>query len=75
MSKRDMSNKHDYIDAKRRGFIQSSVLVTGAAAAGTASVKASAAELATPDLEAETKQHLGYRETDNVRKYYQKARF
>ena len=72
-----MSKKHDYIDAKRRGFIQSSILATGAVAAGTASVEATADALTKTPLESEveTKRHQGYQETEQVLKYYSKARF
>lgn len=71
-----MSKKHDYINAKRRGFIQSSILATGAVAAGTATVEAGTELLTTEPVapEVEIKEHLGYRETEQVRKYYSKAR-
>jgi len=65
-----------FIDAKRRGFMQGSAVLTAAAATGATSIAAAATE--NPVVEPVTKtteEHAGYQETDRIRQYYLKARF
>jgi hypothetical protein len=68
-----MSEKTKFINAKRRGFLQGTVVAGGAVAAGVATAKPAVID-ATP---APVKAHksAGYRLTDQVRMYYAKARF
>ena len=61
-----------YIDAKRRGFLQGTVLATGAVAGGGALAIEPGDEPLVPDTGA--KAQAGYRETDHVRAYYAAAR-
>jgi len=71
-----MSKKTNYIDAKRRGFMQGSVVAGGAVVTGA--VNAAVDEPAKPiesAAPAKTAGHAGYRLTDKVRRYYQRARF
>lgn len=75
-----MSNRQDskpekptFIDANRRGFLQGAA-VTGGAAAGGVSVAAAASELEI-DQPADVTNGKGYKLTDHIRKYYQRARF
>ncbi len=63
-----------FIDAKRRGFMQRSVIVGGVAATGAVSVEAQAEELLTPETDVQ-KTSAGYQLTDKVKEYYRKARF
>lgn len=68
-----MSKKTKFINAKRRGFIQGSVVAGGAVATGAAEAAADAAiETAEPS---KTEGHAGYRLTDKVKRYYKMARF
>lgn len=68
-----MSKKAKFIDAKRRGFLQGSVVAGGAVATGAAqAVTDTPIEITEP---VETKTHAGYRLTDKVKRYYEKARF
>jgi len=68
-----MSKKTKYIDAKRRGFMQGSVVAGGVVATGA--VKAATDEPEVEIAPAKTAGHAGYRLTDKVRRYYQRARF
>jgi len=68
-----MSKSTKYINAKRRGFLQGSVVAGGAVAAGA--VDAAAIEKVEPVEPAKPTGHAGYKETDKVRRYYQRARF
>lgn len=73
-----MSNKQDdnkYIDAKRRGFMQSSLLVTGAAAAAATATAEAGVEMLETEVVPKPLKPAGYRETEMVREYYRKARF
>ena len=63
-----------FINAKRRGFMQRSVIVGGAAATGVVAVETQAEEVLSPTL-AEQKTSAGYQLTDKVKEYYRKARF
>ena len=68
-----MSKKTKYIDAKRRGFIQGSVVAGGVVATGAVdAVEITAEEIVQPS---KTEGHAGYKLTDKVRRYYQRARF
>jgi len=68
-----MSKKTKFINAKRRGFLQGSVVAGGAVATGVAEAAVdSPVEAAEP---IDTKGHAGYKLTDKVRRYYEKARF
>ncbi len=71
-----MSKKTKYIDAKRRGFMQGSV-VAGATTAAVATGAVNASDLTdeTPAAPSNTEGHAGYKLTDKVRRYYQRARF
>ncbi len=68
-----MSKKTKYINAKRRGFMQGSVVAGGAVAAGVATAAETVEEA--PEEPSKTAGHAGYRLTDKVRRYYQRARF
>jgi len=68
-----VSKKTKYINAKRRGFLQGSVVAGGVVATGTV-VAADAVE-ETPVEPSKTEGHARYRLTDKVRRYYQRARF
>jgi len=68
-----MSEKTKFINAKRRGFLQGSVVAGGAVATGTVSAQAAVDEV-TPEP-VKTHKSAGYRLTDQVREYYAKARF
>ncbi len=71
-----MSKKTKYIDAKRRGFIQGSVVAGGAVATGAVEAAVdSGDDLAEGVDKSKTAGHAGYRLTDKVRRYYQRARF
>ena len=64
-----------FIDAKRRGFLAGAAVAGGAAATGAARA---AGEALAPEPVAEAPAapgSRGYRVTDHVRKYYDKARF
>jgi len=71
-----MSKKTKYIDAKRRGFMQGSVVAGGAVASGAVNAAIGDGDepikAVVPD---KTAGHAGYRLTDKVRRYYQRARF
>ncbi len=69
-----MSKDTKFINAKRRGFLQGSVVAGGAVATGAAT-KVSAATPEEKPLAEKTAGHAGYRLTDKVRRYYQRARF
>ena len=76
MSKKQTTKNTRYIDAKRRGFIQGSAVLTATAATGAASMATAATESEVVEPVAETTEgHAGYKETDRVRQYYLKARF
>jgi len=68
-----MSKKTKYIDAKRRGFMQGSVVAGGAVATGA--VDAAVTEVEEVAVPVKTEKHAGYKLTDKVRRYYQRARF
>jgi len=71
-----MSKKTKYIDAKRRGFMQGSVVAGGAVATGAVNAAISdTGDLNEQVAPAKTAGHAGYRLTDKVRRYYQRARF
>jgi len=72
-----MSNNNDkktkFINAKRRGFLQGSVVAGGAVATGAAE-----ASVTNPDeivAPAKTAGHAGYKLTDKVKRYYERARY
>jgi len=68
-----MSKKSKFIDAKRRGFMQGSVVAGAAVATGAAEASIDApVESVQPS---KTEGHAGYRLTENVKRYYKKARF
>ena len=76
MSKKQTTKSTRYIDAKRRGFMQGSAVLTATAATGAASMATAATEGPVVKPVAETTEgHAGYQETDRVRQYYLKARF
>lgn len=67
-------NKTRFINAKRRSFMQRSVIVGSAAATGAVAVETQAEE--TPASQAPNqKVSAGYQLTDKVKEYYRKARF
>lgn len=68
-----MSEKTKYINAKRRGFLQGTVVAGGAVAAGVATAESEVVD-ATP-APVKSPGSAGYRLTDQVRTYYAKARF
>jgi len=71
-----MSKKTKYIDAKRRGFMQGSVVAGGAVATGAVNAAVNdAGDLNEDVTPAKNAGHAGYRLTDKVRRYYQRARF
>jgi len=73
-SKRDIDAR--FIDAKRRGFIQGSAVLTATAATGAASIATAATESQVVEpVTKTTEEHAGYQETDRIRQYYLKARF
>lgn len=68
-----MSKQSKFINAKRRGFLQGSVVAGGAVATGAVDAATdSPEEVVVP---AKTEGHAGYKLTDKVRRYYQRARF
>lgn len=73
-----MSKKHKFIDAKRRGFLQGSAVLTATAATGAVSAAVKPAELlpeADIAVDGEGRAaDAGYSKTDKVREYYRKAR-
>ena len=69
-----MSKKTKYIDAKRRGFMQGSVVAGGAVATGAVDAAVSAPEEVIVEVKP-GEGHAGYKLTDKVRRYYQRARF
>ncbi len=73
-----MSKKHKFIDAKRRGFLQGSAVLTATAATGGVTAATKPAELlpeaGTETLDNPRSADAGYTETDKVREYYRKAR-
>jgi len=68
-----MSKSTKYINAKRRGFLQGSVVAGGAVATGVAT--AATDETAEKPQTVQPEGHAGYKLTDKVRRYYQRARF
>ena len=71
-----MKKDHPFIDAKRRGFLQSSLVATGAAAAvASSATQAETLELTAPETATARTEKAGYRETEQVRRYYRMARF
>ncbi len=68
-----MSKKTKYIDAKRRGFMQGSVVAGGAVATGAVDAAVTTTEEVVEPVKPQG--HAGYRLTDKVRRYYQRARF
>lgn len=68
-----MSKKSKFINAKRRGFLQGSVVAGGAVATGAADAAIDAPIESVEPVA--TKGHAGYKLTDKVRRYYEKARF
>ncbi len=68
-----MSKENKFIDAKRRGFLQGTAVATGALATGAASAVALPEE--DQAIQAEAVGNDGYRLTENVKRYYKKARF
>jgi len=67
-----MSEKK-FINAKRRGFLQGSVVAGGAVATGAAEAAVDSTVEAVEPVK--TKGHAGYRLTDKVKRYYERARF
>jgi len=68
-----MSKPTKFINAKRRGFLQGSVVAGGAVATGAATA---ASDLTVSPVEtAKVKSSAGYRATEKVKLYYKKARF
>jgi len=72
-STKDTKKETKYINAKRRGFLQGSAVAGGAIATGA--VNASTTEIVESVEPAKPTGHAGYRVTDKVRRYYQRARF
>ncbi len=71
-----MSKKTKYIDAKRRGFMQGSVVAGGAVATGAVNAAVNSAGDQTEEVAvSKTEGHAGYKLTDKMRRYYQRARF
>jgi len=71
-----MSKKTKYINAKRRGFIQGSVVAGGAVATGAVDAAVGNGDDSGEGVsESKIAGHAGYRLTDKVRRYYQRARF
>ncbi len=62
-----------FINAKRRGFMQSAAVAGVASAAGAASTSAQADNLTTIDVAPKSADR--YAETDYVKAYYRNARF
>ena len=70
-----MRDKTKYIDAKRRGFLAGAAVAGGAAATGAArAVGAPAPDAPGPEAPV-APESRGYRVTEHVRRYYEKARF
>lgn len=68
-----MSKQSKFINAKRRGFLQGSVVAGGAVATGAVEASIDTpVEIVEPT---KTEGHAGYKLTDKVRRYYQRARF
>lgn len=68
-----MSKKSKFINAKRRGFLQGSVVAGGVVATG---VVDAAVDVSVETLEpVKPEGHAGYKLTDKVKRYYDKARF
>jgi len=68
-----MSKKTRFIDANRRGFMQKSAVIGGAAVSGAAVTGVQADAGVTPEKASPAS--AGYQLTDKVREYYRKARF
>lgn len=75
-----MSDKHDktddqpaYINANRRGFLQGAAVAGGVAATGVA-VAADTVDETPVQLDTSVKSK-GYKRSEHVEKYYQRARF
>ena len=68
-----MSKKTRFINANRRGFMQKSAVIGGAAVTA-ATVTGVQAETVTEEKKL-APTSAGYQLTDRVREYYQKARF
>ena len=64
-----------FIDAKRRGFLAGAVVAGGAAATGAVGAVAAGDDEAAPVAAPAPVEPRGYRVTEHVRKYYDKARF
>ncbi len=62
-----------FINARRRGFLQSAAVVSAGASVGAgAAVAGELTQAAEPTTE--SLKHRGYQETEHVREYYRKAR-
>lgn len=71
-----MSKTPKFINANRRGFMQKSAVIGGAAVAGTAVAAGNTDPVQPAGVEkTDTTDHAGYQLTDRVREYYRKARF
>jgi len=68
-----MSKPTKFINAKRRGFLQGSVVAGGAVATGAATAASNLTDI--PVETVKVKSSAGYRVTDKVKTYYKKARF
>lgn len=63
-----------YINAKRRGFMQGAAVATGTVASG-ASLAATDASMDAMPVEPVEPKAKGYQRTEHVERYYQRARF
>jgi len=69
-----MKKQTRFIDAKRRGFLKGAAVASTAAATGTAAASTTLDAELVPAPESTT-ESKGYRLTDHVRTYYDRARF
>lgn len=66
----------NYINAKRRGFLQGATVAGGAVVGGVATgVESSGFPVAEAAPIQPEKEHKGYEENDYVRRYYARARY
>ncbi len=64
----------NFINAKRRGFMQGAAVASGAVASGAAVAASEITEIAPETTQPITK-NKGYEVTDHIKKYYARARF
>lgn len=65
-------SRPNFINARRRGFLQSAAVVSAGAGVGVGTAVADHEPVA--DVTESAAGHKGYEETDHVRDYYRKAR-